>query len=539
MVVHDSGQGPPFGALRARDWLAQQTLSSTPPSRMNDPLMLALGELIRKEISAGQLLQRVVEVMAGRLKADRATIFLLNHSGSELVSIAGLLSELEEIRVPVDQGVAGYVARTERVVNIPFCESDARFWRRIDEQTGYTTQSMLAGPLYDTEQHLIGVVQFLNKDSGVFDEGDEAIFAQLSRQVAGLLAETTFEPRRKSGSPYQDLSGPSPPLLDSFNRVVGHGPVMQKVFQQVRRAAPADATVLMRGESGTGKSLIARALHHNSRRAAGPFVHVDCTTLPDGLIENELFGHERGAYTGAGQRQTGKVELASGGTLFLDEIGDLPLSLQGKLLRVMQDRTYTRLGGTEMLQADIRIVTATNRDLESLVEKGRFREDLYYRLRVIVIDLPPLRERGPDDLVKLIKHFVAVASKRHRKPLQHVRHDALNALLTYRWPGNVRELENCIESAVIFSDGEITPSKLSLPRRHATMELQAINIAQLAQAHATALNPFERGPTLRDLEAEYIAYLLTRHENNRSACARILGIGRNTLLRKIKEYDLE
>ncbi len=504
---------------------------------MNDPLMLALGELIRKEINAGQLLQRVVEVMAHRLKADRGTIFLLDQGHEELISIAGHLPEVEEIRVPLSQGVAGYVARTERVVNIPFCESDARFWRQIDARTGYKTLSMLAGPLYDGERHLIGVVQFLNKDTGIFDESDEALFQTLSAQVAGLLAETTFEPGRDYlEQARSETSGAEAPLLDRFNRILGLGGAMQGVFTQIRRAAPTRATVLLRGESGTGKSLIARALHHNSPRAEGPFVHVDCTTLPEGLMENELFGHERGAFTGAESRQRGKVEQATGGPLFLDEIGDLPPNLQGKLLRLLQDHTYTRLGGTETLHADIRIVTATNQDLESLVRKGRFREDLYYRLRVVVIDLPPLRERGREDLQRLINHFVAVASKRHKRPIQSIRADALQMLLRYHWPGNVRELENCIESAVIFSDGEITPSRIALPRQNATMEFKAINLAEVLSARP---GPFDGEPSLRDLEADYIGWLLKRHEGNRSACARILGVGRNTLIRKIKEYDLD
>ncbi len=561
-------------------WLARPDANHPVDRSMNDPLMLALGELIRKEINAGQLLQRVVEVMARQLQADRGTIFILDMTTHELVSIAGHLPEVEEIRVPVDQGVAGYVARTERVVNIPYCESDQRFWRRIDQQTGYTTQSMLAGPLYDAEGDLTGVVQFLNKSNGLFNKEDEALFHTLSGQVAALLAQTTFSQGRDYTGPIPrfDDNGelvdqaPEPPLLDRFNRIIGQGQAMQAVFRNIRRAAPTDATVLLRGESGTGKSLIARALHHNSPRHAGPFVHVDCTTLPDGLMENELFGHERGAFTGAQGRQKGKVEQAQGGTLFLDEIGDLPLGLQGKLLRVIQDRAFTRLGGTELLKADIRIVAATNRDLEAAVRAGRFREDLYYRLRVVLIDLPPLRERGREDLLRLINHFVAKASRRHNRTIAGIRRDALDLLLGYHWPGNVREVENCIESAVIFADREITPSRLSLPRRHATREMQALSTAQLAAIRAAGPNaspaalaatlpgiapvparphnpgtltfsssshdPFGQEPTLRDLEANYIRHLLERYQGNRSACARILGIGRNTLLRKIKDYGL-
>jgi Nif-specific regulatory protein len=507
---------------------------------MDDPLLLTLGELIRKEISAEQLLQRVVAVMAQRLRADRGTIFLLEAARGELVSVAAQLPELPEIRVPLGQGVAGYVARTGRVVNVPRCEADHHFWRKIDQETGYQTHSMLAGPLHDTHGRLIGVVQFLNKEgAGLFDEADEARFAALSAQAAALLAETTLA----RPDPYAGPS-PEPSLRDSFNGIIGHGAAMRAVFDSIRRVAPTEATVLLNGESGTGKGLIARALHHGSARASGPFVAVDCTNLPEGLMENELFGHERGAYTGAERRQPGRVEQAQGGTLFLDEIGDLPLQLQGKLLTVLQERTYARLGGHERLRADIRVIAATNRALEALVREGRFRQDLYYRLRVVEIALPPLRERGPDDLLQLINHFVARAARRHRRPIRRVREDALQMLLAHRWPGNVRELENCVEAAVIFADGDITPSHLPLPRRNATIELSTQELRQAMQRLQPDAAPpappdrFAQEPTLRDLEADYIRYLLDRHDGNRSACARALGIGRNTLLRKLKEYGL-
>lgn len=517
-------------------------------------LLLALGALIKQEISATQLMERLVDSMAHRLSADRGTLYLLDVERQELVSVAAHLPELEELRVPLGQGIAGYVGRMATVVNLgkDQAQAHAHFWRQIDDRTGYKTETMLAGPLHDRQGELIGVVQFLNKRGGAgFDARDEEVLRELSEQAAALLEQTTLTAHHASAGLQEDSGAhDAPSLVERFNRIIGQGHAMRAIFQSLRKVAPTDATVLIRGESGTGKSMIARALHVNSARADAPLIHVDCTTLPESLIENELFGHEKGAYTGAHARKAGQVELAQGGTLFLDEIGDLPPSVQGKLLTLLQERTYTRVGGNQRLNAEIRIVAATNRDLEQLVREQRFREDLYYRLRVVQIVLPPLRERGQEDLRALIGHFVDAMCKRHQRPLKRIRHDAMEMLLSYDWPGNVRELENCIESAVIFADDEITPSTLSLPRPSTTRQLQAISPQELVRGVAPSQAPaaltappvaalFAQEPSLRELEAEYIEYLLTKHEGNRSVCARILGIGRNTLLRKLKEYGLE
>lgn len=517
----------------------------------DNALLLALGELISQEISATQLLKRLVDVIANAMDADRGTIYLLDPERHELVSIAAHLPELEELRVPLHQGVAGYVARTGRMVNTPHSDEDVRFYPGIDAETGYTTRSMLAGPLYDSEGELLGVVQVLNKrNASGFNQRDESLLEKISKQAASLIEETTLT-QPPNFVPAPVLPEAEPPLLgERFNRVIGTGQAMRTVFQTIRKVAPTEATVLIRGESGTGKTVIARALHYNSKRRGAPFVHVDSTTLPETLIENELFGHERGAYTGAHERKIGRVEAASAGTLFLDEIGDLPLAVQGKLLTLLQDRTFSRVGGTARMSADIRIIAATNRDLEALVQDGKFREDLYYRLRVVQVRMPSLRERGKEDLLALINHFVSQASKRHGRSIRRVRQDALQMLLEYSWPGNVRELENCIESAVIFAEGEISPSTLSLPRPGTTRKLRAINQDFEPQTMEIPLDPetieldappgpFADEPTLRELEARYIAHLLTIYDGNRSACARTLDIGRNTLLRKMKEYGLE
>ena len=293
---------------------------------------------------------------------------------------------------------------------------------------------------------------------------------------------------------------------------------MRAALERAARAAPTDATVLVRGESGTGKELVARAVHVNSSRADGPFVKVDGAALPDRLIENELFGHVRGAYTGADRAAAGKAAAADGGTLFLDEIGELSGVAQGKLLRLVQDRTWYPVGGTQEQTADLRIVAATSRDLERAVADGTFRQDLYYRLRVVEVELPPLRERGHGELDHLIDALLAAARRVHDRPVVELSREARGSLHAHDWPGNVRELEHCLESAVVLTPGlTIRASALPLPRLEG----------------ATLDRPIDVLP-LKEMERRYVLAVVEACGGNRSDAARRLGIGRNTLLRKLK-----
>jgi two-component system NtrC family response regulator len=246
----------------------------------------------------------------------------------------------------------------------------------------------------------------------------------------------------------------------SFGNIVGKSQAMRHIYQIIEKVSQARATVLITGESGTGKELIARAIHFNSPRSDKPFISVSCAALPESLLESELFGHERGAFTGAYTQRKGRFELADDGTLFLDEVGDMSASLQVKLLRVLQEMSFERVGGTRTLQVDARLVTASNRDLQREVEEGRFREDLYYRLRVVHIEVPPLRDRR-DDIPPLVQHFLEKVAKANEMPVKRLHPEALKYLYEYEWTGNVRELENVIERAVILCDGEqIRPGDL-------------------------------------------------------------------------------
>ena len=307
------------------------------------------------------------------------------------------------------------------------------------------------------------------------------------------------------------------PELDLATRSAG----LQAALDTVRRAAPSDAAVLLRGENGTGKGVLARLLHAASGRRAGPFVVVHCPTLSEELLASELFGHARGAFTGAVKDQPGKVEAAHGGTLFLDEIAEIAPTLQAKLLRFLQDKEFERVGETQTRRADVRVVSATNRDLEADVAAGRFREDLLYRLNVIEISVPPLRERR-DDIVPLARHFMAFFARHARRSVPELSAEAQGALLRYEWPGNVRELRNAIERAVVLMDGQVLDASM-LPRK---------------VAEAPDPGPGLGGEaTLDDLEREHIRRVLLRAESLEEA-ARVLGIDPSTLWRKRKRYGI-
>ncbi len=448
-------------------------------------LLVDLASLLAREVDFDQLLGTACERLARTLRADRATIWLVDAERGDLVTRVALLPELPTLRQPLERGIAGYVARTGQVVRVEDASRDERFDPSADRATGYSTHSMLVAPIReDARAPIRGVVQLLNREDGPFDEDDEKYLVALSTQLARALTLTTLR-AAEDGGPGVVLQGP-------FNRIVGRSPELRAVYERVQLAAQTDATVLLRGETGTGKGLFARAIHVNSRRQARPFVTVDCTTLPAQLVESELFGHERGAVTSADRRVPGKVELAEGGTLFLDELGDLPPDIQGKLLRFLQDRSFERVGGRQTLAADVRVVCATHRDLEAQVAAGRFREDLYYRVRVVEIDLPPLRARGPDDIETLARHFAEVYAQRYQRPPPRFTPEALAAVRAHGWPGNVRELEHWIESAVVLSpDGRLSAAPW---RRGDTGQFPTLKRAPV-ETPAAAPRPPPRSPS--------------------------------------------
>jgi len=326
--------------------------------------------------------------------------------------------------------------------------------------------------------------------------------------------EVEEKKQEKKKTPVVEVSAPS--------SIIGSSPPISELLEMISYVAPTEATVLITGESGTGKELVAAELHTNSERSKGPFIRVNCAALAESLLESELFGHEKGAFTGADRERDGKFVQAAGGTLFLDEIGETSQAMQVKMLRVLQEQELQRVGGEETIQTDARIITATNRDLEEEVRKGNFREDLYYRLNVVTVHVPPLRDRG-DDISLLVEFFVKKFAEKNRRKVEGITPECMRFLASYQWPGNVRELENAIERGVILMRGEHLTEK-SLPLSIQKQKLDTGGVA----SQATSLQEVEKQQILKTLEET---------NGNKSEAARRLGITRKTLQNKLQKYE--
>jgi DNA-binding NtrC family response regulator len=310
----------------------------------------------------------------------------------------------------------------------------------------------------------------------------------------------------------------------AFSAIIGKSDAMVKIFALMEKVIPSKTNILITGESGTGKGLVAQAIHESGPRKDKPFISINCGAIPENLLESELFGHKKGSFTSANEDKKGLITMANGGTLFLDEIGEMPMSLQVKLLHVIQTRELTPVGDTRVINVDVRVVAATNADLSQRVKEGRFREDLYYRLNVIEISMPPLRERR-DDITVLIKHYLAIFAKEAGKNIKDIDYEAMQAMLAYDWPGNIRELGNTIERAVVLADGDMVTIH-DLPDKFRTLDLEGVSTSSLRQA----LDSYER---------EYIRRSITEHKGNKETTAEALGVDLATLYRKLKKLKVD
>jgi len=453
------------------------------------------------------LLDGLVAGATRALGAERGSFFLVDPVSGELVS--RVAQGAGRLRIPPGEGTAGLAVTTGGLAYSPPGEAA----RRIDRETGFVTRTALAAPVPGPDGSVAAVFEVLNRPQAAPSAGDRLLLGELVETFARVL---------RASSLAGQLRGVRP-LAWRINHLVGDSLPMRRLADRLARVAPTEVTVLIRGETGTGKELVAQAVHVNSARRHGPLVKVDCAALPAALLENELFGHERGAYTGADRDADGKVAAARGGTLFLDELGELPLDVQGKLLRLLQDRTYHRVGAAQERRADVRFVAATHVDLAARVASGRFRADLWYRLRGVTLDLPPLRERGPADLDRLVDHFLHRHRIAHRRPGLGLTAAARERLHRCPWPGNVRELEMLLEAAVILAEGpSITVEDLGI---EAVADAPPVPAAE--PVAPDAVRP------LAEVEREAVRAAVSTCGGNRAEAARRLGIGRNTLARKL------
>ena len=427
---------------------------------------------------------------------------------------------------------------------------------------GTTKRALIAAPIHGGGDEVVAVL-WIDRIGAPWQEADAqaaSCIAQLTG-AAWVGVDTRDQLARRADALEEQLEGPAGP-----KELVGRSAATLRVLEFVRRVGPSDATILLGGESGSGKEMVASAIHRASRRAKGPFVAVNCAALTESLIESELFGHEKGAFTGATEKKAGRFEMADRGTLFLDEIGELPLGLQTKFLRVLEERRFERVGGQKSIEVDVRVVAATNRDLAEMVKRGSFRGDLFYRLSVIHIDVPPLRERL-DDVPLLAEHFLARFRHQAGRRITGFAADALAVMSRYAWPGNVRELRNAVERAIVLGDrdtiqaADLPPQLLSqaLPMlRKASAPTPPLGsaISQVAivppsveiidvpipppvvTQHATGPRP-PVARSLRDLEKEGILAALAATNGNKAQAAMILEIDRSTLYKKLKDYNIE
>jgi transcriptional regulator with GAF, ATPase, and Fis domain len=485
-----------------------------------------------------RVLQYAIEQVVMLLEAEGASVLLLDEARQELYfhvaedTRPGVERRLREVRFPADQGIAGWVVREGVSALVPDLTQDPRHYRGVDAQTGTQTRALICVPLR-TQDRIIGVLEAINKRQDAFSPADVSLLETLAPMLAlaiensrliqalqGAQARLTAENRALREAIEPDVR---------FATLIGASPAMHEVYRLVARVLETSATVLLTGESGTGKELVARVLHYQGPRAQGPWIAVNCAALPETLLEAELFGYEPGAFTGATHRKLGRFELAAEGTLFLDEIAELSPLLQAKLLRVLQEKTFERLGGTKTLTTDARIIAATNRDLPRRIAEGTFRDDLFYRLSVYPIPLPALRER-PEDILPLAAHFLEKHRCALRKEIQGLTPEACALLQRYAWPGNVRELENVLERAVILCPGGwVTVQELPLALREGS---------QVPTGTGQGFRLPPAGLSLAGLEKQLICEALEQTQQNKSRASRLLGLSRTQLRTRMKQYGL-
>ncbi len=494
-------------------------------------LLFEVSRLLQGAAEFSDQLDAALALMARYTGMMRGTLLLLDPVSHDIVIEAayGLHSaEQRRGRYKFGEGVTGRVIETSRPMLVPKVSNEPLFLNRTGARDMEKEEiSFICVPII-LDGRAVGALSAdrMFADSICLEEDMRLL--QVLASLIGQAVRTRREVRAMHAAVVEENQRLQKLLHDNFNagQLVGASAAMRTLLEEIAQVTGTSATVLIRGESGTGKELAAGIIHANSERAGRPFVKVNCAALPEGLVESELFGHERGAFTGAVGARKGRFEMAHGGTLFLDEVGDMTPLTQAKLLRVIQEREFERVGGTETMRVDVRLIAATNRNLEEMVGKGEFRQDLYYRLSVFPIILPPLRERR-DEIMALVAHFIDKASRDNKKKVARVSSQAVELLMAYHWPGNIRELENVVERAVILCgvDGVIDADHLPPWLRN-------------SQA-GTAANPASLEQAVAELEERMIVAALRESGGNVLQAARGLGITERIMGLRMKKYGLD
>jgi Nif-specific regulatory protein len=486
--------------------------------------LLEVSKVLSSSFDLEKNLFRTMHVLGEFLEMERGSVFLLDHDTKELRIVAahGLTKDqIEKGKYKIGEGIVGRVLERGSPMIIPDVGEEPLFLNKTGSRMRRSGISFLCVPV-KFKGESIGVLSAdrIFKDKEIMIDEDVRVLEIVASIIAqyAILWKHYKESEQERENLKLELKGKY-----SLPNIIGNSDKMQEVFEAVHRVADSKATVLLYGESGTGKELIAKAIHYRSPRSKGPFVKFNCASIPEGLLESELFGHEKGAFTGAITARKGRFELANSGTILLDEVGDLPVNLQPKILRVLQEKEFERVGGEKTIKVDVRLIAATSRNLEELVLKGKFREDLYYRLNVVPIFMPALRERK-EDILPLTEYFINRSNEENRKSIS-MSPKALKILAGYTWPGNVRELENTIERLVVMSNGN-------------TIELTDLPINLKAHTSREILHKESLRSGIEDMERSSILQALQETGWIQSKAARILGITPRQIGYKMKKYEI-
>ena len=499
-------------------------MNLTAIDRKNLEKIISFTKRLSSTLELPDILEIIMESAKDITNSEASSLMLFDEKIKKLkftITTGEAKDKIKEITVPIgEESIAGSVFINKKPLIVNDVSKDNRWFSKVDESTQFRTKSILALPLV-LDNKPIGVIEVLNKKDDKYNSTDIKLLELLTEQATNFI---------NTAEKYKELLKWQKQLKEEQSlkhKIIGKSLGLRNVLDLAKKVSNSPTTVLIIGESGTGKELLARYIHEMSSRRNAPFTVVNCAAIPTTLIESELFGYEKGAFTGATGRKPGKVELSHKGTLFLDEIGDVNLEVQVKLLRFLEEREFQRLGGKDTISVDVRIITATNQNLETLITERKLREDLYYRLSVFPIELPPLRDRK-EDIPILIEHFINIFNKETTKKVEGIEDETLDILLSYNWPGNIRELRNVIERAFVLTVGGLIKKEHIMIRPKPTEE--SIMEVYHGMSWENALNLFKKN---------YLQYLLKKYNYNHKKVASILEIKPSYLSRLKKDMQVE